>query len=251
MVPGAPANARENAYDVLAKALMPFVQVFAKKAKGANRAVSMELRLESMTDLPEGMADAKAELALEAPDKLRVRAPILGEALTIARDGQKLWVAPGDKAAALMALAESQHQLPSADKKFKLEPFRLPVPEKQLVFFPVLFQVRDAGDDVVDADPCRLLDVQLMPELARSLGVTGWSARLWVRADGRPARVTVSREGWAVQVRIEALTFAPSLPEETWAPAEGENALPITPARYKQLLDAITGGGEKRKKDER
>ncbi|HEX8310361.1 MAG TPA: hypothetical protein VF614_03515 [Chthoniobacteraceae bacterium] len=240
--------ARENIYDTIARLLMPFIQVVAQESSSPNCAVALSVRLESMTNLPPEFIGATAELALEAPDKLRVRAPIFGEELTLYRRGQKLWVSPGERAAAILALAEREGKLPREDKKFRLAPFELPFPEKQLVFLPALLQVQAAGEEVVDGAPCRVIDLKLMPELARSLGVEGWSARVWVSKEDRLTRLRVARADWQIQVRVESLRFSPSLPAQTWQPTEGQDALEISPTRYKQLLDSISGGGKKEKK---
>jgi hypothetical protein len=157
------AHARENPYDTLAKLLLPFSQLLAKDAKGVNRAVTLTARLETMTDLPPELAGARAELSLEYPDKLRLHAPILGEELTVIRDGQQLWVEPGEKAAMLLKLAETTKTLPPLDKKYRLEPFQLPIPEKQLVFAAALFQARTAGEESLDGALCHVIDVNLMP----------------------------------------------------------------------------------------
>jgi hypothetical protein len=242
------AQARENAYDTASKLLMPFASLFAKETKNPNRALSMTLRLETMTDLPPEFAGARVDLALQYPDKLRVQAPILGEQLTIARYGQKLWVTPADKAAALIEAADAAGKLPKPDKKFRLAPFELPIAENQLVFLPALLQVREAGVEVLDGEPCRVLDLSLMPEVARALKAESWAARVWVKADGTPARVTVARGAWTATVRFESVRFQPALPAETWQPAAGEEALQLSPQRYKQLLDAI-GGARKQKKE--
>ena len=228
---------------------MPFVQLLAKESKSPNRAVAMSLRLESMTNLPPEFVGATAEISLETPDKLRVRAPVFGEELTIVRNGQKLWVSPGAKAAALLELANREGKLPRGDKKFRLESFELPIPEKQLVFLPALLQVQDAGEELIDGERCRVVDLELMSELARSLGVEGWSARVWVDKDNHPARLRLTRAEWQIQVRFERVAFSPALPPETWLPAEGEDALEISPMRYKQLIDSLTGSrGKKEKK---
>lgn len=241
LLANAPARSAENKYDVLAKALTPFVNVFAKQTKNPNRALRMTMRLESMTDMPEALAGARAELALEYPDKVRLRGPVLGEDLTIVRRGQALWVAPGAAADAALKAAVSTKKLPPEDHTFRLEPFTLPVPEKQLVFLPTLFRVQDAGTEALDGELCRVLDLQLVPEAARSLKEPGWSARLWVRSDGKPARLTVQRPAWHVAVRFERVEFSRTLPEATWEPnsEEAGDVMKVSPARYQQLLKAL------------
>ena len=136
------ARAEENRYDVLGRALMPFVNVFAKNTKNPNRALLLTGRLELMTGLPPALLGSRAELALQYPDMLRLRAPVLGEEVTICRHGQKVWVYPGEKVAALLEVARALKKLPKANPKAQLAPFALPIPEKQLALLPALFQVR-------------------------------------------------------------------------------------------------------------
>ncbi len=235
------ARAAENKYDVLAKLLMPFANLVAQHSRNPLRAVQLSARLETMTALPAELAGARAELALEYPDKLRLRAPVLGEMLTLCRDGQMLWVAPGSRVEALLQAAPADRKLPPADPKARLAPFRLPVPEKQLVFLPALFRVEDGGIELLDGAECRVLYLQLAPELERSLKVPGWTARVWVRKNGAPARLTVQQADWEIAVRFDRVEFSKSLPAVTWQPdaAESADVLKLTPAQYQQLLSAL------------
>ena len=139
------ARAEENRYDLLGRTLMPFLNVFAKSTTNPNRAMSFTLKLEQMTDLPPELAGSRVEVAVEYPDKLRLHGPVLGEDVTICRKGQELWAFPGSKVEALLSAAAAAKKLPKADPKFQLQPFALPIPEKELVFLPALFQVKDVG----------------------------------------------------------------------------------------------------------
>ena len=217
---------------------MPFANVFAKETKNPNRAMLLTARLERMTGLPPALVGTRAEIAVQYPDKLRLRAPVLGEELTICRRGQEVWVWPGAKAAALI---EAAGKLPKPDPQAQLAPFQLPVPEKQLALLAMLFQVKDVGAEALDGEPCRVLDLFLMPELAKSLREKDWAARVWVRGDGRPARLSVARAGWQMAVRFERLEFSKALPPETWQPTAGQagDVLRLDAARYGQLLEAL------------
>ena len=234
-------RAEENRYDLLGRMLMPFVNVFAKSTAIPNRAVSFTLKLEQMTDLPPTLAGSKAEIAVEYPDKLRLHGPILGEDVTVCRRGQELWAFPGSKVQALLDAAKAAKKLPKLDPKFRLEPFHLPLPDQDFVLLPALFQVKDIGSESLDGEPCRVMDLFLMPELARSLKSQGWAARVWVRGDGKPARISVAKSGWMVAVRFDQLEFAPKLPESTWEPTSEQagDILKLDPARYQQLLDSL------------
>ncbi len=239
------AFGRENPYDLLGHCLTPFVTLIAEHAKDPNRALNLAMHLEQMTGLPEELSGAKADFALEYPDKLRIHAPLQGEDITVCRNGQEVWVFPGSKAGALLQKLESDRKLPKGDSKYALAPFSLPIPEKQIVFLPTLFQVRDAGDEVVDGISCRVLDVGLNTALAKAVKSEEWSGRLWVSADAHPVRL-VLRQGttWSATVRFDTVTFQRTLPAETWKPLpeQATDVAKISPMRYDQLLRALIGG---------
>lgn len=243
LAPGA-TRAAENPYDLFGRALAPFVQLLASKNKAPHRALTLTARIEQMTGLPPALAGVRAELLLQPPDKLRLRAPILGEELTVCRRGENLWVHPGSKLGALLDAATAGKELPPPDSDAELPPLRLPFSEKQLIFLPALFQVRDAGAASVDGVLCRVLDVQLMPELARSLGGDPWAARLWLRPDATPARLGLSRQGFGLAIRLDEVRFTPALPKETWKPTQEQagDVREISPAEFEQLLKAVGGG---------
>jgi hypothetical protein len=236
-------RAAENKYDLLGKTLLPFVQLVATTSSTGNRALTLTLRLESMTDLPEQWNGAHAEIALQYPDKLRLHGPVFGEDLTVCRNGERVWVFPRERAEALFKAAAAQKKLPAPKKKVRLEPFRLPVPEKQLVFLPVLFQVDDVGAEAVDHEACRVLDLRLMPELAKSLDATDWTARVWVRADYRPAKMRIAQHEWSAVVHFDDLHFAKTLPPETWEPSaeQADQVWNLSALQYQQLLKLIGG----------
>ncbi len=234
-------RAEENRYDLLGRTLMPFVNVFAKSTSSPNRAISFTLKLEQMTDMPPALAGSRAEIAVEYPDKLRLHGPVLGEDITICRKGQEVWAYPGSKVEALLATAAAAKKLPKADPKFQLKPFGLPLPEKDLVFLPALFQIKDVGSEPLDGTACRVMDLFLMPELARAMKAQGWGARAWLSSEAKPVRISVAKPGWLVVVRFENLTFAPKLPDSTWEPTSEQagDVLKLDAVRYQQLLGTL------------
>ena len=242
-------RAAEDRYDLLGKVLGPFVRVFVGESAGAPHALQLVVSIEQMTGLPPELVGTRAEIAIEPPDKLRLRGPILGETFTLVRNGNLLWVHPAAKARPLLSPG-SGPGLPAADKKFQLRAFKLPIPEKQLVFLPVLFAVTDMGRDRVRGEVCRVLDVRLMPELARALEVERWVARLWVTADATPARLTLARPGWNIVVRFEEIVFSGTLPASIWKPTEAESVdyREIQPEDYSRFLRAITAAQQAKAK---
>jgi hypothetical protein len=238
----APAPAADTGYDVVAGVLTPFLGLFAEKGKGA-RAVSMTLRVEEAAGLPPELVGAEAEIALEPPNRFKVTAPFFAQRMTLCRNGQTVWVYPGSALKALLENPEIAAKLPKPNRGFKLAPFRLPLPAKQLVFLPALFQVREAPAATIDGVAYPGVDLKLMPELARSLKIADWSGTVWVDEEKRPVRIALVRRETRVVVRFARLSFARALPAQTWAPAAPEqgDVMLVPPARYDQLLRAILG----------
>jgi hypothetical protein len=238
---GHTSAAAENAYDVLGRTLHPIVNLFVEETENPRRALQGEFTLVRMTKLPPQFAGSKVALSLEHPDKIIIRGPVLGEPVTLCRDGQKIWASPG---ARIQAMINALGELPKRKKKFKLDEFELPFPEKNLVFLPVLFQVQDQGSQPTNGVSCRILDVRLMPQLAESLEVEDWAVRAWITPDYKLAKLQVARPGWETVVAVERLDFLERLPKETWKPTELEAAdvLRLDAPQLKQVLDAVKRG---------
>ena len=229
-------DARENAYDLLGKTLAPFVNLLVAKNKG--QAVTGDLSLLEMTGLTADQAGLLIHVAMENPDKLCLSAKVMGAQATFCRNGQKFWAAPGTMLGLLL------NQLPAAasGKSEKNPPnFVIQLPENQLAFLPALFQVKDEGDQSVNGETCRVLNLTLNPELARAAGKNNCSARIWVRPGSQLARIELFKPQWHVLLALDRLEFKPKLPESTWQPSAEQEAdlLQIEPAKLSQLLELL------------
>ncbi|MEO8352035.1 MAG: hypothetical protein ABI680_09905 [Chthoniobacteraceae bacterium] len=239
----APAGSADDRYDELGRVLKPFVSLLTTGPRDADRALELTVRIEQMTGLPDEWKGARAEFAIEYPDKLRLHGPVLGETMTMVRDGKRIWIYPGAKARALLDAKAGSGALPPPDKEAKLTDFRLPIPEEQLIFLPVLFEIKDLGIDPLDGIECRVLDFSLRPEIAKSVGALGWVGRVWIKPDSTPARLTLARSGWNGVLRFERAVFAPTLPESRWKPSaeEADDVLELSPKEYGRFLRALGG----------
>lgn len=244
-----------NPYDALGRVLVPIASLFSNAPHDGQHALSATLVLEAMTGLPPEWAGSRVDLALEPPERVLVRVPGLAEGgtTTFCRVGQEIWIAPGSRFAALAASpaadgGEPMLKSPKHKKKGKkakreegLAPLALPFPPQQLALLPVLFTVKEGGE----AAGMRILDVRLMPELARGLGVEEWSARLFLDsgkqgAPGEPrlARVELSHPGWHIAVRVERLEFFKELPASTWTPPS-DDVVRLTGKQARQWVETL------------
>ena len=103
--------------------------------------------------------------------------------------------------------------------------------------------VDDAGmlEKSLDGVQCRVEDVTLMPELAKSLDSGGWIARLWITPDHKPMRLTIARKGWNIVLRFDDVQFAKELPADTWKPTPDQagDVLNLEPKEYSRFLRGI------------
>ena len=102
----------------------------------------------------------------------------------------------------------------------------------------MLFQVADAGEEAVAGAPCRVLDVQVMPELAKKLHAEDWTARLWVGADYGIVRIALTGPDWSGTVAIDKLAFPAELPDATFQP-QGTDVLTLTPEQFLELIGRV------------
>lgn len=202
-----------NPYDMLSRVLTPIASVFSPEAQ--QHALSTIVILEEMTDISLELVGTRWELLLQPPDRFLVRGMYGGQLVTICREGESVWITPNGPPMDGLMIPPA-----SSSKKKKggdLGQMVLPFPPQQLALLPMIFQVKDAGNE----KGARVLDVKMMPELARGLGVDEWSLRLGLNPEGHLTRLGVVGPLWRLGVRVERLDFAKELPAATWqAPAE-------------------------------
>ena len=211
--PQSPTQTPSNPYDTLGRVLTPIASVFTPEAP--RRALSATLVLEQMTDLPPELTGSRVELLLQPPEHFLLRGSYNGVPVTLCRAGNAIWVTPNIPPFSL--LANPPGAPASMKAKGGLEPMILPFPPQQLALLPLFFKIKEGTPE----QGLRTLDVRLMPELARSLGVEEWSLRLSLNAAEQLMRLRVAGPGWSLAARVERLEFAASLPPATWkAPAD-------------------------------
>lgn len=227
--------AQDNPYDALGQVLQPLAAAFSPQS--ASRGVALELVLESATGLPAAFAGKRVELLVQPPDRFVVRAVMEGESWAMGRSGQEVWISPGSKVTALAPLPEPRKK--KKKKERGLDAMELPFSPAQLSFLPILFTVKEGPP----SEEARVLMVRLMPEIARSLGVEDWSARLFLsRESGRLIALELARPDWLLRVKVARLDISPSLPPESWGPLAGERAdvVRVSGVEARRWLESLT-----------
>ena len=230
------APPRDNPYDVIGKVFQPFWSVLLASNGTGNKACQMTILMQEVTGrLPKEMAGAELKAAVQFPDKVKLQAPVLGEEITVCRNGNEVWAYPGQKVEFLL----SQFKVKPKRTPKKNTPLFLPMTAQQAIFLPALFTVANANVaevDTLNGVDCRIITAGLMPELAKAAKAEGFKAQLWVAPGYIPKRVTIAQPDFTATVDIPVLEFTQSLPASTWQPPAGVTDIYRTDA---DMLDAV------------
>ncbi|HEY5954067.1 MAG TPA: hypothetical protein VIT18_06865 [Terrimicrobiaceae bacterium] len=227
---------RDNPYDVIGKVFSPFWSVLLADTKSPNKACTMTIEMTEVTGrLPKQMTGAALEAAVQFPDKVKLTAPVLGEEITVCRNGDKVWAYPGAKVEFLLNRFKGK---PPPTKKNNT-PIYLPITPQQAIFLPALFTVAKADIAEIQSlngEDCRVITAGLMPQLAAAAKAEGFRARMWVAPGYFPRRVEIKQPDFTAVTDIKNLKFSPSLPASTWEPPAGETDIYWTNS---EMLDAV------------
>jgi len=227
---------RDNPYDVLGRMFAPFMPVLLSGGKGTNNACVMTLTMTEVTGhLPKQMEGALLKAAVEFPDKVRLQAPVLGEEITVCRNGNDVWAVPGAKVEYLL----KQFKVKPGKTVKKGTPIFLPLTAQQAAFIPALFTIYNADTAEIsnlDGEDCRLITTGLMPDLARAAKAEGFRAQLWIAPGYLPRRITIKQPDLSATVTITDLKFGPALQPAMWEPPAGVTDIYRTDADH---LDGV------------
>ncbi len=228
----------ENRYDVLSKMITPLAGVLLGGQQTTDRALSLKATVGQVAGrLPGAIQGASFRAQIEYPGRIRLEAPVLGETVTVCRNGNDVWAIPGSKIQIL--LDQFQHK-PRARAKGSA-PLQLPFTAQQAVLLPALFQL-ERGNEVAEINnvPCRVISGGLMPEIAKAARAEDFSSKLWICSDYTPRRIDIRRSDFAMSFLIEEFTYAPAFPASTWQPPAGAtDVLRCNEARLEELLYVV------------
>ena len=219
-VPSSSAPApSENRYDILSKMITPMAAVLLGGNESVDRALTLRATVDQVAGrLPQVIKGATFTAKIQYPGRIRVEAPVMGETLTVCRDGNQVWAVPGAK---IQFLLSQFKQKPHLQQK-NSAPLQLPFTAQQAVLLPALFQL-DQSQEIADVggSSCRIISGGLIPEVAKGANVEDFSAKLWICSEYTPKRIDIRRSDFAMSFLIGELSYAPGFPASTWQPPAG------------------------------
>jgi hypothetical protein len=228
----------ENRYDVLSKMITPLAAVLLGGKQTPNRALTLKATVGQVAGrLPQIIQGAAITAQIEYPGRIRLEVPLLGETVTVCRNGNQVWAIPGSK---IQFLLEQFRRKPRPNPKGN-SPLQLPFSAQQAVLLPALFQL-ERGNEVaqINGVPCRVIAGGLMPDIAKAVKAEDFSSKLWICSDYTPRRIDIHRSDFAMSFLIENFTYSPAFPASTWQPPAGvTDVFRCDEARLEELLYVV------------
>ena len=213
---------------VFAGALTRLSALVAPSSNQPPKTFTTTVRLLKAGSLPKQMADARIDVALQAPDHLRVSAAWARQGYSLCRDGEELWIFEPAKQFGL--IGRPGISLFSADPTRRddstLGPIKLPLGPEQLVVLPFLYDLKMLHDEEIQGAPCHVLIAQPKSEATRVFHIPPGTLQLWIReSDSLPLRVDWNDgKGVEFEVELENPQLREAWPEENWKLRAPSNA---------------------------
>jgi hypothetical protein len=228
----------ENRYDVLSKMITPLAGVLLGGKQTTDRALTLKATVGQVAGrLPQIIQGASITAQIEYPGRIRLEAPLLGENVTVCRNGNQVWAIPGSK---IQFLLDQFRHKPRPNPKGN-SPLQLPFTSQQAVLLPALFQL-ERGNDIAEINgvPCRVIAGGLMPDIAKATKAEDFSSKLWICSDYTPRRIDIHRSDFAMSFLIENFTYSPAFPSSTWQPPAGvSDVFRCDEARLEEILYVV------------
>lgn len=221
-------DAAKTPQEILGAAIGKLVALVEPAPGTPPRTLSTTLQIVSAEGLGAGLAGHTADLAFQAPERLKVSTTIEGRTLELGRNGQQLWLFAPAKRFGVIGSPDVPRFLTEPDQKdgSHLPPFKLPLPKEQLLLLPLLFQLESLPPETVNGVPCHVVRGIPQPQAITALKIPPGQLTIWVRdTDSLPARVGLADDkGHRLLIEFQDLALTEARPADAWALHAGPDA---------------------------
>ncbi len=237
---------------VFAGALARVAAIFQPPTNEPAQTFTTTVKILKADGLPGELAGRELDLAIQAPDHLRLSAAWKRQTYIVGRDGEDLWVhVPGKKFGLIGSPNVARFSTSAASRDTTpLGPLKLPVPAEQLMLLPLLTDLEALSNETVGGTACRVLKATPRPEAARALKLPRGTFQFWIReSDFLPVRLAYQEtNGTEVRIELEHPQFSNPAPVTRWKlqPGEGDKIESVARSHLTRFLSVAIGSlGEK------
>jgi outer membrane lipoprotein-sorting protein len=237
---------------VFAGALARLVAIFQPPTNEPSRTFTTTLKILKADGVSGELAGHELEVAVQAPDHLRLSTEWKHQHYIAGRNGEDLWVyVPGKKFGLIGSPNVARFSASSASRDTApLGPLKLPIPAEQLMLLPLLTELEALPNETVGGTACHVLKATPKPEAARALKLPRGTFEFWIReSDYLPVRLAYQENnGTDVEIELAHPQFGDSPPTANWKlqPLEGDMVQSVARSHLTRFLNmAISTLGEK------
>jgi outer membrane lipoprotein-sorting protein len=206
--------------ELLGTALNKWATVIEPGADAPSQTFSATLRVVEADGFNQRLVGQAAEIAFQAPDRLRFSTRVQDRELRAGRSGQELWIyAPATRFGVVGSPEVPRFGTrPDSVDRSVLPPFRLPLAREQLALLPLLLQLELLPPETVHGAACQVLRAAPYPQAIQALKIPNVQLTLWIReSDSLPARVEVADEDQRrLLVELEPVRLGEPFPAGAW-----------------------------------
>jgi hypothetical protein len=205
---------------LLGGAISNLTRVVVAPESGPARTFTATLKLVKADGLPKDLAGLECQVAMQAPDHLKLSVPYQGRDLTVCRDGQEVWIYEARNKFGVIGVTNAPLFSTNPDLKetSKLGALELPIPLEQLMVMPVLADIEILPDEAVGGTTCKVLKARPKAEAVTAFRLLKFTLQVWLRPDDlMPLRIGYN-DGRAMDFQVDLVgpSFADAWPEEKW-----------------------------------
>jgi outer membrane lipoprotein-sorting protein len=184
------------------------------------KTLSAKVLIVEATGSMSGLAGQSAEIAYQAPDKLRLSTTIERHPISLGRLGQAIWLySPEKQFGALGKTGVARFSaMPDSLDTNSLPPFKLPLPREQLLLAPLLMLAESLPAETVDGQACHVVKATPQPAAMQVYKVPAIELTVWIRdADQLPARLKLKHpRGTSLTLELQGLKVEAPWPDKAW-----------------------------------
>lgn len=210
------------------------------------RTFTTTLKILQADGLPKELVGSQLELAMQAPDHVRIEGAWDGQQGIVCRDGQEVWINAATKKFGLLGLPNIPPFASAPDGKEAppLGPLKLPLSPQQLLLLPLLTDLEPLPADNVGGTPCRVFNLKAKPEAVAALKLPRGTLKLWVRdTDSFPLEFAYHEGAITLQVELLQPQWSAPWPEEKWKlpPSGDEHIQSVARSHLTHFLQVSLG----------
>lgn len=220
----APATNKTPA-ELLVGCLLKVADLIEPASGATPQMLTTHFRVTKAEGVPKELVGSDGELAMLAPNHLRLTAKADGKPYALGRDGKELWISGGKLA--LVGSPEVPRFSTQPDKPdgSKMKNFKLPVKREQLMLVPLLANLQQLPAEKVGGVTCQVIRLTPKPEAREMFQVPEMQLDFWIReSDSLPLRFGYSDlKGFAVVLEFSDVKLGgtPAAGEWKLKPADG------------------------------